>query len=193
MDCRIVFVLLSFDVCVLEQLVHTYGFLARGMTILKGQIPQNTDVFFYLKCRCVFWFLVAECSAHFGASKKGGPKTSIFDYLAFLGASRNYWYCCYLLEMAMHSCSTTLWAILGEGGGGIKKRLPVILQIQKQMWKTDALNLVLVLVLALVLWTQQANARTKTSCFVWWKAWKPLCANGVRTHFAKIAFAPRGV
>ena len=49
MDCRIVFVLLSFGVCVLEQLVGTYGFSARGMTILKGQIPQHTrDVFFCL-------------------------------------------------------------------------------------------------------------------------------------------------
>ena len=83
MDCRIVFVLLSFDVCVLEQLVGTYGFSARGMTILKGQIPQNTSVI-VLKCRCAFGFLVAACSAHFGASKKGGPKTSIFALLVFL-------------------------------------------------------------------------------------------------------------
>ena len=74
MDCRIVFVLLSFDVCVLEQLVGTYGFSVRGMTILKGQIPENKSAFFFLfKCRCAFGFLVAACSAHFGASKKGGP------------------------------------------------------------------------------------------------------------------------
>ena len=46
MDCRIVFVLLSLDVLVLEQLVRTYGFLARGMKILKGQISEKKDVFF---------------------------------------------------------------------------------------------------------------------------------------------------
>ena len=29
------------------------------------------------------------------------------------------WYCCYLLEMAVHSCNTTLWAILGGRGCGV--------------------------------------------------------------------------
>ena len=47
MDCRIVFVLLSFDVCVLEQLLGTYGFSVRGMTILKGHVPGNKSVFFF--------------------------------------------------------------------------------------------------------------------------------------------------
>ena len=53
MDCRIVFVLLSFDVCVLEQLVGTYGFSARGMTILKGQIPPQKSVWFFLVLNAV--------------------------------------------------------------------------------------------------------------------------------------------
>ena len=46
MDCRIVFVLLSFDVLVFDQLVRTYGFLARGILILKGKISRKKDLFF---------------------------------------------------------------------------------------------------------------------------------------------------
>ena len=76
MDCRIVFVLLSFDVCVLEQLVGTYGFSARGMTILKGQIPQNTDVF-YFKCRCAFLISRGRMQCPFWSLKKGGSILSV--------------------------------------------------------------------------------------------------------------------
>ena len=76
---------LSFDVCVLEQLLGTYGFSARGMTILKGQIPENKSVYFLFKCRCVFGFRAASCKAHFEASIKGGSKNTHFCIIGIIG------------------------------------------------------------------------------------------------------------
>ena len=86
MDCRIVFVLLSFDVCVLEQLVRTYGFLARGMTILKGQIPQNTDVFFLFEMQvCVFDFSWQTAVPILEPQKRGVQKPPFLIIWLFWG------------------------------------------------------------------------------------------------------------
>ena len=137
-------------------------------------------IVFVISCFIIFCFLILSETfvGQFGGLIFGPP----FRSLIWRGVPEGFWPSGVFINVDQTFLGlSNLGGILMESEGQVARL------------RARARSLALVLVLALVLWLQQASTRTKTSCFVCWKAWKPLCANGVRTHFARIAFAPRGV